>query len=196
MTTTAVRELPILFSGEMVRAILSGDKTVTRRVVKDPGLPCSTDEQWRDSIRRSVRCPYGEPGTRLWVREGFIRHASIPQLVGYVADGCEATEHWERRSPSIHMPRRFSRITLEVVSVRAERLHEITEEDVIEEGCPDFLPSEWPADIESAARITYMARTMWFPRLWDEINAKRDGGVYAWDRNPWVWRVEFRRVQP
>lgn len=64
-----MKEHPILFSALMVRAILEGRKTVTRRIVKDPGLPCATDAQQRDRIRRSIPCPYGQPGDRLWVRE-------------------------------------------------------------------------------------------------------------------------------
>lgn len=191
-----VRERPILFSAAMVRAILDGRKTQTRRVVKpqpthrlvEPKLgltigmdPADDGAVWYDadgiSPGRPVRCPYGRPLDRLWVRESFIRHASIPQLVGYVADGCEATEHWEKQSPSIHMPRRFCRIVLEIADVRVERVQEITEEDAKAEGAP--WEDCWPTYRQS------------FEALWDSINGPRG---YGWDANPWVWVVGFRKV--
>lgn len=199
MTATAVKERPILFSGPMIRAILEGRKTQTRRVMKPQPAPHPKyphliewgEAGWSDNIRSlhpmpghslSTRCPYGVVGDRLWVREGFIRHASIPQLVGYVADGCEATEQWERRSPSIHMPRRFSRITLEVAAVRVERLQEISHLDRMAEGMK----------IQGSEHmVPGPATEVGFRMLWDSINAKRG---YGWDANPWVWAVSFRQV--
>lgn len=214
---TAIKEHPILFSGEMVRAILAGRKTVTRRVVKPqppdgwspvvehycpveisadgeeaPGPLCfgASDEEF------GVRCPYGEPGDRLWVREAWRRTCDTDALgcVQYKADGaalhylCDnggegdptelagpAGKLWDEDAakwrPSIHMPRWVSRILLEVKSVQVERLQEITEADAEAEG---------------------FERREHFIRLWDQLNASRG---CSWESNPWVWRVEFKRVE-
>jgi hypothetical protein len=202
-TTMSVRERPILFSGEMVRAILDGRKTQTRRVVKpqptkfpshdEPGpfvwFPVrfrGLSEEGRIRLSEFAEklrpfCPYGQPGDRLWVREGFIRHISIPQLVGYVADGCEVTEHWERRAPSIHMPRHFSRLTLEITEVRVEPLQEITGAGAKAEGVAN--------PVNPFAFSEHLAA---FQQLWDRLNGPRS---YGWDANPWVWVVSFRKVE-
>lgn len=150
-----MKERPIIFSGPMVRAILDGRKTQTRRVVKNPGLPCATDDQHRDEFMRNGRCPYGYPGDRLWVREtcrAFERREDAIDGVVYSADGAfrpientnKAADQWcdlyaygkqrGRIVPSIHMPRWASRITLEVSGVRVERLQKITEADAVAEG--------------------------------------------------------------
>lgn len=195
-----VRERPILFSGEMVRAILEGRKTQTRRVVTTP-LPdgpewCPYNESGWAVARineygakvctcQPLRPSYGYTGDRLWVREGFIRHISIPQLVGYVADGCAVTEEWERRAPSIHMPRRFCRIVLELTNVRVERLSEISDDDAKAEA----PPMEYKSD---GCHIAVFDHRKAFALLWDSLNAARG---YGWDVNPWVWALTFRRVE-
>ena len=170
-------ERPILFSAEMVRAILEGRKTQTRRVM-NPQPPLE-----------NISCPYAVD--RLWVRESFAVHsfggAGENEWVRlrYPADG-KTVEYkragklpggkreMNKKLPSIHMPRWASRINLEVVNVRAEKLHEISPFDVEAEGSPE-------------------SETVFggFVRLWDSINGPRG---YSWDVNPWVWVIEFKTV--
>ena len=199
-TATAVKERPILFSGEMVRAILSGQKTVTRRVIKPiAGMSDFDDDGWpvyEDAYGDWHRqpCPYGEAGDRLWVRETWRRpnvNADTPvkegQTVVYRATSNFHDGFGEPWRPSIFMRRWMSRITLEVVSVRAERVQEITEEDAVAEGFAyEAFPSKWPG------REYQIQARGGFRSLWDKLNAKRG---FAWDANPYVWRVEFRRLE-
>jgi hypothetical protein len=196
-----MKERPILFSGEDVRAILDGRKTQWREVVKPQPEPVSFG--WRFGGRdigekvwpvdAPKLCPYGMPGDRLWVREtfapfeqspGFIYRAdadtdgSVPYLdtgAGGLGGGvCHyRPKTWKR---SIFMPRRASRILLDVLSVRVERLCSISEADALAEGCCPFSD-----DFGS-----YQARVA-FCQLWESIN-----GPESWDANPWVWAVEFR----
>ena len=200
-----MKERPILFSGAMVRAILEGKKTQTRRVVKWPeGFEPETatverfqrypDGSYRaivwgspyDDGAFSVKCKYGGPGDRLWVRETWGVHRCIEQayqrdrcqvgvgLLHYKADeGCHPVKRWR---PCIHMPRWASRIALEVTGVRVERVQEISVEDALAEGMLASDPYKLAGEYEA---------------LWNEINAKRG---YGWDVNPWVWVVEFKRV--
>ncbi len=158
---------PILFSGEMVRAILAGHKTQTRRIIK-PQPP----------VR--IPCPYGIPGDRLWVRETWCRTKAG---VHYRAD-CRSLDDEAavggRWKASIHLPRADSRLTLAVVAVRAERLGDITEADALAEGVAPLFRGVTRCDGE--ARDTYR----W---LWNKLN-----GPGSWDANPWVWVVEFRRL--
>ena len=199
-------ERPILFSGAMVRAILESRKTQTRRVVKpqppvrgsgmrDHKIGFATDDEGENlrvysqsagSGSWSTRCPYGQPGDRLWVRESFcltmssgIQHYRADQQ----EDGVVDTGYPWR--PSIHMRREHSRITLEVTGVRVERLQAISPSDCAAEGIEvplDFSGSD-PDQLEEL-RSPYRA-------LWDSINAKRA----PWSSNPWVWVVEFKRLQ-
>lgn len=213
-----MKERPILFSGAMVRAILEGRKTMTRRVVKPQPTPKCQElvrhgdewlEAWEDEDccgamvahadypqYRHV-CRYGKSGDRLWVREthkGWFTYEG-EQFVSYQADGSVlrferpqghpeggmlngkcCADKWR---PSIHMPRWASRITLEVTAVRVERLQEITDADALAEGA--CLPDACAKD------GCYRAA---FEGLWASIN-----GVESWDANPWVWVVEFRRVE-
>ena len=186
-------ERPILFSGPMIRAILAGTKTQTRRVWKEARL-APRDLAIGD---RSIACPYGEAGDRLWVRETWAtvkwfddtNAASCwknerPPALYFAADtGAYLTsEHRGRWRPSIHMPRWASRLTLEVVSVRVERVQDISEADALAEGI------DW-AGCNHAYGQTISA----FAGLWDSIN---DARGYGWKVNPWVWVVEFKRVQP
>lgn len=122
-------------------------------------------------------CPYGEPGDRLWVRETWVNN--FGQLL-YRADcHLDSFEYGARGwKPGIHMPRVFSRITLENAAVRVERLQDISYEDIFKEGAP--VEGQRPSE----ARQT-------FARLWDEINPK-----HSWSSNPWVWVVEFKQVTP
>ena len=209
----AIKERPILFSAPMVRAILEGRKTVTRRPVK--GLSTSfavitaADESPLNSVCWNVggpiiRCPYGKPGDRLWVRETtevdeetspvvrLARYAADHQPVRYrhpEGDEYDGTvAHWDypRRSrPSIHMPRWASRILLEITDVRVERLHDISRADIRAEGmqCPPELASD---DVSPNYRD-------WYPAAWRQLWESTGGD---WAANPWVWVVEFKRVQP
>lgn len=205
---------PIIFSGPMVRAILEGRKTQTRRPLK-PQPICGDDPNW---IRPP--CPYGEPGDRLWVREstGFASDVSSGRIIGrYLADGSpvmrdgEPADWWysRRLCPSIHMPRWASRITLEITDIRVERLQKISREDAIAEGArefPDLPPGRHPYGQDprwSMEDPIYVSECLDTPRAafanyWCKVNGKKlPGGVLdsrPWDENPWVWVVEFRRV--
>lgn len=188
-----MKERPILFSGAMVRALLAGTKTQTRRVVKmkphqqieqrDDG----TNWPWMyDSERDAdawLTCPYGKPGDWLWVRETWHDASSaLHSCALYRADGGEI--YGGKWAPSIHMPRWASRITLEITSVRVERLQDIDISAAQAEGVSDtgslILDS---AGNEQGGPIAEYAV------LWEQIN-----GPGSWDANPWVWVLEFRRI--
>lgn len=216
MTDTATRERPILFSGAMVRAILSGQKTQTRRVIKpQPPDVASIKPDWMDCgvEPRNQRfgivgefdewpCPYGGSGERLWVREtwapiGSMRPAgyfSNPDLIGkdfwYRASDCIPTWGGKWR-PSIHMPRIASRLTLEVTGVRVERVQDITEDDAKAEGVePGCLTCGENCLYTGGCGYCRPSYRDSFIFLWDSINANRG---FGWDENPYVWVVEFKR---
>lgn len=202
-----IKEKPILFSAPMVRAILEGEKTQTRRIMKQQPIP---DSMWGGGFRVVSKaitvaletfnrlrgamidsyptpCPYGKPGDRLWVRETFCwsGYAIDPDEVLYRADEEYTPEDrgdlpWK---PSIHMPRWASRILLEIVSVRVERLQDISEQDAKAEGCDN---SKTEAAIATG---WYEKPRSTFHRLWEQIN-----GADSWNDNPWVWVVEFKKI--
>ncbi len=205
-----MKERPILFSAPMVRAILADLKGQTRRECKTPiwtmpdEIPMPTAPHRYGAVSTLKPCPYGQPGDRLWVRETWRAHEHNNGIDGilYAADGSfipiqntrEAAERWmeARREgkrpgnmrPSIFMPRWASRITLEITGVRVERLQSISEDDCRSEGC-GTEENPWYGD--------GMTRHPWidtYRRLWNSING--DG---SWGENPWVWVVEFRRVE-
>jgi hypothetical protein len=171
------RERPILFSGEMVKALLDGRKSQTRRVCVGQRELSNIHDFQLD------RCPYGRPSDRLWVRETWQDCRGCGR-VNYQADkhdaGCICYEPLGRWRPSIFMRRDDSRITLEIVSVRVERVQEITSQDCVAEGLELVRP-------EFAGNLPFA-----FAELWDSINAKK----HPWDANPWVWRIDFRRIKP
>lgn len=214
-----MRERPILFSGAMVRAILDGRKTQTRRVVRGlsdsdarligellaSGGTTSIGVGGYGSVARVTertvtsvplpRCPYGAPGDRLWVRETW---APVPWKAGceYAPDrsdgaiGYRYRATWDRAHagrwrPSIHMPRRASRITLELTDVRVERVQDISIGDVLAEGVGR------DDDEANAGQYWREATGAKYAALWDSLNAKRAAG---WDVNPWVWVLDFTRV--
>ncbi|WP_042886390.1 hypothetical protein [Cupriavidus necator] len=235
-----MRELPILFSGAMVRAILDGRKTQTRRVVKPKrGWPIDFvgggpvgGPDWNDPAcwgfedlntaiwwllksdgdgSEQIPCPHGQPGDRLWVRETFFAFGrwetrfsekkgrdewhfvdmtlNMDRIYQYADPTPDNARHrssvtpaWWKR-PAIHMPRAASRILLDVGGVRGERLNDCSDADAIAEGCAGGHGSI-PAYPYSA---TPHEHYRW---LWDSIN-----GAGAWDANPWVWVVEFKRVE-
>jgi len=188
-----MKERPILFSAPMVRALLAGSKTQTRRAIKPQ--PAGT---W--AAPGKTACPYGVAGDRLWVREQFSgprAWGDIPPSgwgwdeshvsIWYWADGNPATGDWTRPKPSIHMPRRFSRILLEITEVRVQLLQDISDDDCCAEGidgpmCAALLGKS-PLKMGHCERVAYAA-------LWDQIN-----GAGAWEANPFVWAVSFRRVE-
>lgn len=225
-----MKERPILFNGAMVRAILDGRKTVTRRAVKGLQIPkedpsqgetrrrwsavgqrharygfCvfgETEEECAQELGEFGACPYGRPGDRLWVRENWmdlrgtgVEHRPTPdsplQRYAYGADSPPGSLSDETRKdfglkwrPSIHMPRAACRILLEITDVRVERLQAITRSDIRAEGlqCPPELASD---DVSPNYRDWYPAA---FRELWNST-----GG--DWDADPWVWVVEFKRLE-
>lgn len=199
------RDLPILFSGPMVRALLAGAKCQTRRLVKPnprdgafypldgwPHRSLDGETNRRMGEEEPLPSPFGGPGDTLWVRETWCAISEPHQPGGghylYRADDGEA-EHVITRAkawkPSIFLPRGASRISLRVTSVRVERLGEISEADALAEGVAHVLP-ERP---DSVAPLSAVAR---FRALWSGVHG--DG---AWERDceRWVWVVGFERVE-
>ena len=188
---TDIKERPILFSAPMVRAILEGRKTVTRREVKKPAaldcLAAGFEPSFLALPGNADLCPYGKPGDRLWVREttGEDCRGSISTTT-YSADGAPSDLEWwySRRScPSIHMPRKACRILLEITAIRVERLQDITDEQAEAEGV-DFLRAA--PDLDETLTAAHL-----FDCLWSSIN-----GAESWNADPWVWVVEFKQVTP
>lgn len=239
------KERPILFSAPMVRAILDGRKTQTRRVVKGRWLSLvervlEINGEWVwDTIEYELTTPFGRPDDRLWVRENFT---VVPASAYRMSEGVQQTVNpndpyeaaiyasgWDRSipkwKPSIHMPRWASRITLEITGVRVERLQDISEADAIAEGIynqppsandrdwyksycadrmeePDWVNFEKGVWIAPGTRQGFgiakadRERPQWGPTaafayrcLFEHIN-----GPKSWEENPWVWVVEFRRI--
>jgi hypothetical protein len=218
---TEIKEKPISFSAPMIQALLEGRKSQTRRIikpqrevkwfpdsenfnVKNAGWfahieenDTSHDQEWR-----SIQCPYGGIGSRLYVKENIeaVGHNVMGQnLVRYAADErtlvaadseqCEMV--WlspRRKRNSRYMPRWASRILLEITDIRVQRVNEISAEDCIAEGCEDRCHGEYDFDYD--IRYTTHAQSN-FRRLWDSIH-----GEGAWLRNDWVWVLEFKRIEP
>lgn len=178
-----MKEYPILFSSEMVQAILEDRKTQTRRVIK-PQPP----ELWGgiSEIAAMINhSPYGKPGDRLWVRETWTTHENDKgaDCLLYKADVPDPENYGPWR-PSIFMPRWASRITLEVVGVRVQQVQDISHTDAIAEGVEDTDKAPYGFAVTSYAIANYRV-------LWNLINAKRG---FGWAVNPWVWAIEFRRL--
>lgn len=202
-----MNEKPILFNGQMVRAILDGRKTTTRRIVKPQfsmlwGQGCPNEktfalmtgnQAWKDAYACNVDretpsghwewlfCPYGKVGDRLWVRETWADISPAEtrgRRCAYKATDLDIVTKWK---PSIFLPRYASRITLEITGVRVERLQDISEEDAKAEGCTQ--------DADFSRDYPYSYRDQ-FQRLWNQINGKD-----SWDANPFVWVVSFKRVE-
>jgi hypothetical protein len=194
-----VKEKPILFKGEMVRAILAGNKTQTRRVIKDtterkgPANPAYM-ERWKDDKGWAKICPYGQVGDRLWVRESLELNEYCEW--SYKVDGSYVSEpvkdpsikyKWERNKKgdqcrSIHMPRWASRITLEITNVRIEHLNDISEDDAKAEGVTPSIVGDNLEHLKYRAGFNY---------LWQTINAK----THPWDSNPWVFVISFEVIK-
>jgi hypothetical protein len=217
-----VKERPILFSAPMVRALLDGSKTQTRRVIKphprddafclldhgDGWWPYRSEDGESanvDNMEYPFACPHGQPGDRLWVRETW---AARPDYDHVPPLQCGDEAIWWRASlsahpegyaacfgkwrPSIHMPRWASRILLEVVSVRVERLNDCSEADAVAEGCTkNHNGYYWggPHPVNGTKQMATARKA--YCDLWESIN-----GAGSWAANPWVWVVEFKRVMP
>ena len=193
---------PILFNTEMVRAILDGRKTQTRRVIKDKDITNNfdidvdgsvyayIDQETGDSYPPTAIAKY-QVGDILWVRETWSKDENGEYVYrtnyGTTEDDSFPPSMFKWK-PSIHMPREAARIFLRVTNVRVERLQEITPKDAWEEGCRigNFFP--WEKHIPE---LQQQCRDILFKSLWDGLNAKRG---YGWDINPWVWVYEFERV--
>jgi hypothetical protein len=190
-----VKEIGILFTPDNIRAIRELRKTQTRRTINPhPGFESGGEmsKVFRDNVnfnggRAVYKCPYGVPGDRLYIKEGIIRHASIPQLVGYYMDGCRVTEHWEKRMTAMFMPKWAARTWLEITDVRVQRLQDISEADAKAEG-PSLDGGPW---ILGGKHETYRAA---FFELWDSINI--NAKKHPWVNNDWVWAITFRKVTP
>lgn len=204
----------MIFNAEMVRALLSGRKTQTRRIIKpqpEATLSGSLSGKWLSRPLNglllpkiediAIHCPFGVVGDRIWVRETFQGPLfdydlmdsyckdptpfEKPEFCVYKADGVPAPEFYDADDelhccwrPSIHMPRWACRILLEITNMRVERLKSISDGDAIREGCStaDMMSGDCVADV--------------FARLWVSIY-----GSDSWNANPWVWVIEFKRVE-
>lgn len=211
---TKITECGMIFNAEMVRALLSGRKTQTRRIIKpqpEATLSGSLYGKWLSRALNglllpkiediAIHCPFGVVGDRIWVRETFQGPLfdydlmdsyckdptpfEKPEFCVYKADGVPAPEFYDADDelhccwrPSIHMPRWACRILLEITNVRVERLKSISDGDAIREGCStaDMMSGDCVADV--------------FARLWASIY-----GSDSWNANPWVWVIEFKRVE-
>jgi hypothetical protein len=209
-----IKERPILFNGQMVRAILEGRKTQTRRVIKP-----QFRTKWGHGVRighdsfsihvdipdanggwKWIDCPFGKAGNRLWVREthwfrstdGIVTYADgsfrthPSAIIGSKYIHADDVDNWPKMAksfgfksvPSIHMPRWASRIALEITGVRVERLQDISIDDATAEG---ITLAECKRKNQGAVSC--------YRDLWQSIN-----GFGSWDANPWVWVVEYKRV--
>ncbi|EPR9414203.1 morphogenetic protein [Klebsiella pneumoniae] len=211
---TKITECGMICNAEMVRALLSGRKTQTRRIIKpqpEATLSGSLSGKWLSRPLNglllpkiediAIHCPFGVVGDRIWVRETFQGPLfdydlmdsyckdptpfEKPEFCVYKADGVPAPEFYDADDelhccwrPSIHMPRWACRILLEITNVRVERLKSISDGDAIREGCStaDMMSGDCVADV--------------FARLWASIY-----GSDSWNANPWVWVIEFKRVE-
>ncbi len=204
-----MKERPILFSGAMVRALLAGTKTQTRRVVKLRNGQYMPPSQRADSngwVQMLRLCPYGQPGDRLWVREAWRtyrgndktppRELTTAHYIWFEADEPINLAQGKLR-PGMFMPRWASRITLEVTGVRVERLQDISEADAIAEGIERTPSMGKPGAFQWCDYRVPNEPSEWFndparsyQTLWEQIN-----GPGSWDANPWVWVVEFKRLE-
>lgn len=215
-----MNERPIKFNAEMVRAILDGRKTQTRRVIKPQPAGEFLDNPY---LRRLLitekgsqgwRCPYGKPGDVLWVREKWaahyiwdgvspsgIKHDDGGACVFYAADGgiiggCQEHQRSKVWRASIHMPRWASRITLEVTDVRVERVQDVSPGDCLAEGvgfqpCPCVRACHEDGRPMGLCDVCSDDARTFFRDLWDSIY---DANGFGWSANPWVWVVCFKVV--
>ena len=213
------KERPIIFSGEMVRAILDGRKTMTRRVVKcGVSADCESfinvgGDHWAQMFRAedgemypkcwSDPCPFGQKGDRLWLKESWqvwtefnsVAPDGLLEAMGGVAypdvNYLANGNKWDARVRSpIHMPRWASRITLEITDVRVERLNEISEGDASKEGVERIEHGPHEVGSVPVHPFTSSYRDA-FVALWNKINGKK----HPWNLNPWVWKISFKKLE-
>lgn len=209
------KERPILFSTEMVKAILEGRKTQTRRTKGLELINANPDDwqfEWADFAlkqpyrftkkssvnekslsdrsfhQEAIACSYGKPGDILWVRETW----DYGYPYAYKADGVAAIGKWRR---SIHIPKKAARLWLEITSVRVERLNEISEQDARKEGVVrNYLvgfargSEEWKNYSNDSMILNNATKS--FMSLWESIN-----GEDSWNTNPFVWVIEFKQIK-
>lgn len=239
---TTPQSRPILFSAPMVRAILEGRKTQTRRAINPQPeywvggcgrlpykstskKPSKNGTVWQGEdgyCYEPIKCLYGQVGTHLWVRETFYAYGywleigkrnngkpkyqftDVTRERGYDYKYDELKPDFVRtgfnemgwyKRPSLFMPREASRITLEITGIRVERLHDMTEQDCINEGIEVVGGIDFDADTRTLYR-NYEAENSYFAdphfsfySLWDKIN-----GENSWIENPWIWVIEFKNV--
>lgn len=184
---------PILFNAQMVRAILEGRKTVTRRVVNPQPIAAVKTLYQKDGT--NIWRTYGSdcwyefrapcvPGDILWVRETWSRMETGKYL--YKADNEKPISYLGWR-PSIHMPREAARIFLRVTDVRVERLQDITQDQIDAEGCKEWAYSATTGELLPSG-------PSWFKIAWDSTVKAKNMSTYSWDANPWVWVIEFERI--
>ncbi|EMS8649873.1 hypothetical protein V5C53_000372 [Klebsiella pneumoniae] len=200
-----MKERGMIFNGEMVRAILDGRKTQTRRPIKwkqtrfteigerEDGSKWPWSEDAEHACDFWHPCPFGAVGDRIWVREAFRVHSRATDVATLVYKASERNS-WteqtrrvpvavcnkpatpEKWTPSLHMPRWASRILLEITGVRVERLRSMSQDDARAEG---VIAASGPMEAGLA-----------FRELWDSIY-----GEESWKANPWVWVIEFKRIE-
>lgn len=208
-------ERGMIFNAEMVRAILDGRKTQTRRPVKfpvhDKNLGCElagNELAGELSAGNYLNSAFGKPGDRIWVRETWNKYGGLLTYRAdhdWIDDMRKETVCTAKWVPSIHMPRWASRILLEITSVRVERLNAISEEDAQREGVHTEIWDQtvvarnyavrdeffqfWSDDIPHYVEMNQLYRSS-FRSLWESIY-----GEESWKANPWVWVIEFKRVE-
>jgi len=194
---------PIIFSTPMVKAILEGRKTQTRRVIRyqrkgwryahlktDLGFMASIGHLWagffigtQSQSPGYFKCPYGKPGDELWVRETWMPGDPAGNVPYYYRASDPEMGKCFKWHPSIHMPRKAARILLKITDIRVERVQDIDNIGIQAEGTEGLHPLGGLHEQQWRQR---------FHSLWDSINAKRG---YPWEKNPWVWVVEFKRIE-
>ncbi|ENT2836550.1 TPA: hypothetical protein RQO84_001090 [Klebsiella michiganensis] len=208
-----MKERGMIFNGEMVRAILDGRKTQTRRPVKFPildrnlGCELAGNELAGElSAGNYLNSAFGKPGDRIWVREAFRVHSRATDVATLVYKASERNS-WteqthrvpvavcnkpatpEKWTPSLHMPRWASRILLEITDVRVERLNSIHDVDAMREGIQNLTTCSH-ADFGIPGVVNSQHPVRAFQLLWESIY-----GDESWQENPWVWVIEFKRVE-
>jgi hypothetical protein len=172
----------ITFNDDMIRAILEGRKTQTRRLIKGHKLKMI---QFDALLNPEQHCPYGKPGDRLWVKETYHTFFNVTSICTYKADKPGLPMRW---TPSIQMPKGLSRITLEITDVRVERVQEISSDDARAEGidiCKNCL-QRGPCPMPGVCAYSFDA----FKKLWQSIYPG------SWESNDWVWVISFKVMQP
>ncbi|PLG60585.1 hypothetical protein [Klebsiella pneumoniae] len=218
-----MKERGMIFNSEMVRAILDGRKTQTRRLVKGTDGAVKFCKEWdingeeifvvlgekdhtgMNPVLGAISCPFGAVGDRIWVREAFRVHSRATDVATLVYKASERNS-WteqthrvpvavcnkpatpEKWTPSLHMPRWASRILLEIIDVRVERLNAISQEDAQAEGMELTGWRPTYSDPDSGGEVWTPYDN--FAQLWESIY-----GEESWKANPWVWVIEFKRIE-